>query len=206
MEFKTLLLQDKEQVFSSFLLPSSTERILPENANSKVRRHPWGKGYCSSSNRMQSPPPHMFSVYPLQDIPKAFAPQVGQGISSFVSRNPLMTRNPTLTLLFLPRVRGLLELKTTKLDHDEERTGSMGQSVVKTPGAIDTRSIHLRRIVRRVLVRKKYCLCMIKEQLGVPMVEQSKTLDFRSELEIAQIQILSVTEALFISTIDLVLY
>ncbi|KAG8306236.1 hypothetical protein J6590_051577 [Homalodisca vitripennis] len=32
------------------------------------------------------------------------------------------------------------------------------------------------------------------------------TLDFESELEIAQAQILSMTEALFISTIDLVLY
>ncbi|KAG8291283.1 hypothetical protein J6590_063915 [Homalodisca vitripennis] len=40
--------------------------------------------------------------------------------------------------------------------------------------------------------------------LGVPIVEWSKTLDF--ELEIAQIRILSVTVALFISTIDLVLY
>ncbi|KAG8264692.1 hypothetical protein J6590_008627, partial [Homalodisca vitripennis] len=42
--------------------------------------------------------------------------------------------------------------------------------------------------------------------LGVPMAERSKTLDFGSELEIAQAQILSVTEALFISIIDLVLY
>ncbi|KAG8294666.1 hypothetical protein J6590_097977 [Homalodisca vitripennis] len=37
------------------------------------------------------------------------------------------------------------------------------------------------------------------------MAEWSKTLDFRSELEIAQVQILSVTIALFISTIHLVL-
>ncbi|KAG8293261.1 hypothetical protein J6590_023424 [Homalodisca vitripennis] len=42
--------------------------------------------------------------------------------------------------------------------------------------------------------------------LGVPMAEWSKTLDFESELKIAQVQILSVTVALFISTIDLVLY
>ncbi|KAG8310074.1 hypothetical protein J6590_071611 [Homalodisca vitripennis] len=42
--------------------------------------------------------------------------------------------------------------------------------------------------------------------LGVPMVEWSKTLDFQSGLEIAQVRILSVTVALFISTIDLVLY
>ncbi|KAG8271290.1 hypothetical protein J6590_066756 [Homalodisca vitripennis] len=38
------------------------------------------------------------------------------------------------------------------------------------------------------------------------MAERSKSLDFGSELEIAQVQILSVTFALFISTIDLVLY
>ncbi|KAG8331434.1 hypothetical protein J6590_042204, partial [Homalodisca vitripennis] len=42
--------------------------------------------------------------------------------------------------------------------------------------------------------------------LGVPMAEWSKTLDFESELEIAQFRILSVTVALFISTIDLVLF
>ncbi|KAG8271223.1 hypothetical protein J6590_068113 [Homalodisca vitripennis] len=42
--------------------------------------------------------------------------------------------------------------------------------------------------------------------LGVPMAERSKSLDFGSELEIALVQILSVTVALFISTIDLVLY
>ncbi|KAG8299420.1 hypothetical protein J6590_101510 [Homalodisca vitripennis] len=41
---------------------------------------------------------------------------------------------------------------------------------------------------------------------GVPMPEWSKTLYFESELEIAQGRILSVTVALFISTIDLVLY
>ncbi|KAG8268010.1 hypothetical protein J6590_038028 [Homalodisca vitripennis] len=41
---------------------------------------------------------------------------------------------------------------------------------------------------------------------GVPMAERSKTSDFESELEIAQDRILSVTLALFISTIDLVLY
>ncbi|KAG8324498.1 hypothetical protein J6590_091018 [Homalodisca vitripennis] len=40
----------------------------------------------------------------------------------------------------------------------------------------------------------------------VPMAERSKSLDFGSELEIAQVQILSVTVALFISTINLVLY
>ncbi|KAG8309931.1 hypothetical protein J6590_073728 [Homalodisca vitripennis] len=38
------------------------------------------------------------------------------------------------------------------------------------------------------------------------MAERSKSLDFGSEVEIAQVQILSVTLALFISTIDLVLY
>ncbi|KAG8252480.1 hypothetical protein J6590_056410 [Homalodisca vitripennis] len=41
---------------------------------------------------------------------------------------------------------------------------------------------------------------------GVPIAERIKTLDFGSELEIAQVQILSVTVALVISTIDLVLY
>ncbi|KAG8335443.1 hypothetical protein J6590_068299 [Homalodisca vitripennis] len=35
------------------------------------------------------------------------------------------------------------------------------------------------------------------------MAEWSKTLDFEAELEIAQVQILSVTVALFISTFDL---
>ncbi|KAG8278779.1 hypothetical protein J6590_011173 [Homalodisca vitripennis] len=35
------------------------------------------------------------------------------------------------------------------------------------------------------------------------MAERSKTLDFQSELEIAQVRILSVTLAIFISTIDL---
>ncbi|KAG8316838.1 hypothetical protein J6590_040093 [Homalodisca vitripennis] len=40
----------------------------------------------------------------------------------------------------------------------------------------------------------------------VPMSEWSKTLDFESELEIAHVRILSVILALFISTIDLVLY
>ncbi|KAG8265622.1 hypothetical protein J6590_091000 [Homalodisca vitripennis] len=40
----------------------------------------------------------------------------------------------------------------------------------------------------------------------VPIAEWSKTLEFGPELEIAQVQILSVTFALFISTIDLVLY
>ncbi|KAG8260681.1 hypothetical protein J6590_091187 [Homalodisca vitripennis] len=39
-----------------------------------------------------------------------------------------------------------------------------------------------------------------------PMAECSKTLDFEYELEIAQVRILSTTLALFISTIDLVLY
>ncbi|KAG8295668.1 hypothetical protein J6590_075066 [Homalodisca vitripennis] len=43
-------------------------------------------------------------------------------------------------------------------------------------------------------------------QLGVSMAEWSKSLDFESELEIAQVQILSVTVALVISTINLVLY
>ncbi|KAG8276752.1 hypothetical protein J6590_057651 [Homalodisca vitripennis] len=38
------------------------------------------------------------------------------------------------------------------------------------------------------------------------MDERSKSLDFGSELEIAQVQILSVGVALFISTINLVLY
>ncbi|KAG8280149.1 hypothetical protein J6590_088317 [Homalodisca vitripennis] len=38
------------------------------------------------------------------------------------------------------------------------------------------------------------------------MAERSKSLDFVSELEIAQVQILPVTVALFISTINLVLY
>ncbi|KAG8330361.1 hypothetical protein J6590_065957 [Homalodisca vitripennis] len=42
--------------------------------------------------------------------------------------------------------------------------------------------------------------------MGVPMAEWSKTLDFESELEIAQDQIQSVTVVLFISTIDLILY
>ncbi|KAG8248462.1 hypothetical protein J6590_039640 [Homalodisca vitripennis] len=42
--------------------------------------------------------------------------------------------------------------------------------------------------------------------MGVPIAERSKNLDFESELEIAQVRILSVTVALFISTIDLVLY
>ncbi|KAG8293739.1 hypothetical protein J6590_010726 [Homalodisca vitripennis] len=36
--------------------------------------------------------------------------------------------------------------------------------------------------------------------------QRSKSLDFGSELEIAQVQILSVTVVLFISTINLVLY
>ncbi|KAG8244118.1 hypothetical protein J6590_029476 [Homalodisca vitripennis] len=35
---------------------------------------------------------------------------------------------------------------------------------------------------------------------------RSKSLDFESELEITRVQILSVTVALFISTIDFVLY
>ncbi|KAG8248715.1 hypothetical protein J6590_033889 [Homalodisca vitripennis] len=43
-------------------------------------------------------------------------------------------------------------------------------------------------------------------EIHVPMAEWSKTLDFGSELKIAQVRILSVTIALFISTIDLVLY
>ncbi|KAG8301353.1 hypothetical protein J6590_055121 [Homalodisca vitripennis] len=38
------------------------------------------------------------------------------------------------------------------------------------------------------------------------MAKRSKSLDFGSELEIAQVQILSVTVALFISTINLVLH
>ncbi|KAG8321930.1 hypothetical protein J6590_037235 [Homalodisca vitripennis] len=37
-------------------------------------------------------------------------------------------------------------------------------------------------------------------------LQQSKTLDFESQLEIAQVRILAVTVALFINTIDLVLY
>ncbi|KAG8337191.1 hypothetical protein J6590_029555 [Homalodisca vitripennis] len=48
--------------------------------------------------------------------------------------------------------------------------------------------------------------CLRLYSVGVPMAEWSKTLDFESELEIAKVQILSVTVALFISTIDLVLY
>ncbi|KAG8284316.1 hypothetical protein J6590_105540 [Homalodisca vitripennis] len=40
----------------------------------------------------------------------------------------------------------------------------------------------------------------------VPMVERSKTLDFESELEIAQSQIMSTIITIIISTIDLVLY
>ncbi|KAG8286867.1 hypothetical protein J6590_049880 [Homalodisca vitripennis] len=40
----------------------------------------------------------------------------------------------------------------------------------------------------------------------MPMAEWSKSLGIGSELEITQVQILSVTIALFISTIDLVLY
>ncbi|KAG8296256.1 hypothetical protein J6590_060926 [Homalodisca vitripennis] len=42
--------------------------------------------------------------------------------------------------------------------------------------------------------------------LGVLMAERSRTLDFGSEVEIANIHILSVAVALLISTIDLVLY
>ncbi|KAG8286325.1 hypothetical protein J6590_062828 [Homalodisca vitripennis] len=42
--------------------------------------------------------------------------------------------------------------------------------------------------------------------LGEPMAEWSKTLDFESELKIARVRILSVTVAQFISNIDLVLY
>ncbi|KAG8320511.1 hypothetical protein J6590_066997 [Homalodisca vitripennis] len=45
----------------------------------------------------------------------------------------------------------------------------------------------------------------MSKQLGVPMAERSKTLKL-GLLEIAQVRILSVTFALFISTIDLVLY
>ncbi|KAG8296143.1 hypothetical protein J6590_064560 [Homalodisca vitripennis] len=40
----------------------------------------------------------------------------------------------------------------------------------------------------------------------MPMSERSKTLDYESELQIVQVRILSVTIALFISTIHLVLY
>ncbi|KAG8265304.1 hypothetical protein J6590_097558 [Homalodisca vitripennis] len=47
---------------------------------------------------------------------------------------------------------------------------------------------------------------LCNKAMGVPMAERSKSLDFGSELEITQVQILSVTIALFISTIDLVLY
>ncbi|KAG8277408.1 hypothetical protein J6590_042640 [Homalodisca vitripennis] len=42
--------------------------------------------------------------------------------------------------------------------------------------------------------------------VGLPMAERSKSLDFGSELEITHVQILSVTIALFINIIDLVLY
>ncbi|KAG8326092.1 putative phospholipase B-like 2 [Homalodisca vitripennis] len=41
---------------------------------------------------------------------------------------------------------------------------------------------------------------------GVSIAERSKMLDFESALQIAQVRILSVTVALFVSTIDLVLY
>ncbi|KAG8302774.1 hypothetical protein J6590_025053 [Homalodisca vitripennis] len=47
---------------------------------------------------------------------------------------------------------------------------------------------------------------IVKVELRFADAERSKTLDFGSQLEIAQIQILSVTLALFISTIDGVLY
>ncbi|KAG8280291.1 hypothetical protein J6590_085097 [Homalodisca vitripennis] len=48
--------------------------------------------------------------------------------------------------------------------------------------------------------------CPKEGPLGVPTAERSKSLKFGSELEITQVQILSVTVALFISTIALVLY
>ncbi|KAG8277687.1 hypothetical protein J6590_037832 [Homalodisca vitripennis] len=44
------------------------------------------------------------------------------------------------------------------------------------------------------------------ELRGMPMAERSKMSDFESELEIAQVRILSVTVSLFINIIDLVLY
>ncbi|KAG8304406.1 hypothetical protein J6590_086438 [Homalodisca vitripennis] len=47
---------------------------------------------------------------------------------------------------------------------------------------------------------------VIDYSMVVPIAERSKTLDFESALEIAQVRILSVTVALFISIIDLVLY
>ncbi|KAG8266254.1 hypothetical protein J6590_076531 [Homalodisca vitripennis] len=40
------------------------------------------------------------------------------------------------------------------------------------------------------------------QSMGVPMAERSKSLDFGSELEITQVQILSVTFARFISTVS----
>ncbi|KAG8251521.1 hypothetical protein J6590_078233 [Homalodisca vitripennis] len=54
------------------------------------------------------------------------------------------------------------------------------------------------------------CLCPEDMVIGndnrTCLAERSKTLDFESELEIAQVRILSVTVALYISTINLVLY
>ncbi|KAG8288551.1 hypothetical protein J6590_016676 [Homalodisca vitripennis] len=49
-------------------------------------------------------------------------------------------------------------------------------------------------------------LILVDLLLEVPMAERSKMLDFESELETAQVRILSVTVAPFISTIGLVLY
>ncbi|KAG8314607.1 hypothetical protein J6590_089114 [Homalodisca vitripennis] len=47
---------------------------------------------------------------------------------------------------------------------------------------------------------------MCRHSMGVPKAEWSKTLDFEAELEIAQVRILSVTVAISISTVELVLY
>ncbi|KAG8315368.1 hypothetical protein J6590_072351 [Homalodisca vitripennis] len=61
----------------------------------------------------------------------------------------------------------------------------------------------IKQIVHNAMVGR---FTQYTESMGVPMAEWSKTLDFESELEIAQVRILSVTVAFFISTIDLVLY
>ncbi|KAG8316181.1 hypothetical protein J6590_057378 [Homalodisca vitripennis] len=60
--------------------------------------------------------------------------------------------------------------------------------------------------IEKIRVSNLIYLEPVINYLGVPMAERSKSLDFESELEIAQARILSVTLALFISTIDLVLY
>ncbi|KAG8272151.1 hypothetical protein J6590_047153 [Homalodisca vitripennis] len=52
----------------------------------------------------------------------------------------------------------------------------------------------------RVTIREEVSI------LGVPIADRSKYLDFDSDLEIAKVPTLYVTIALFISTIDLVMY